>query len=446
MTGFTERSLQAAITTARRARKAKWLTESLGRGQGSLTLKVTASTASWYYAYTPNGTKATDRYPVGPYGAGQVSLADARQRVQELAATKRIAPGGNVRAYLEAQEAERLAREAEVVRQVVVARQAALNVGRHTLEALMSEYVGHLVRGGKWSGPQVRRALNLHVVQGFPALAQTPAREITGQQITEILRALTEENKGRTAAKVRAYLRAAYALGLRAGTDPTVPRTLVAFQITSNPVANVGALAQFNRARDRALSEMELAIFWRYLRGQNTVMSDVVQASLLLGGQRLAQLLRAKVTDYRDGVLTLHDTKGRRTQPRVHALPVSPEAKLILDQRAGEAQILGSEWLFTSTGRVPVVENSISHWVRDWVRGQATVAYFSVGDLRRTCETLLASRGVDTDVRAQIQSHGLGGVQNRHYNRHDYMTEKRNVLTTWGAWLASLDRTDGERQ
>ena len=440
MTDFTERSLQAAITTARRAGKITWLTESLGRGQGSLTLKVTATAASWYYAYTPNGTKATDRYPVGPYGAGQVSLADARQRVRELATIKRIAPGGDLRAYLEAQEQDRLAREAEVVRQAEVARQATLNVGRYTLEALITHYVQHLENNGKWSAKQVQRALNLHVIQALPALAATPAHLVTRSHITDILRALIHTGKGRTAGKVRSYLQAAYNLGLRATSDPTAPQELVAFQITSNPVADVGALAQFNRARDRALSETELAIFWRYLRGQNTVMSDVVQASLLLGGQRLAQLLRAKVTDYRDGVLTLHDTKGRRTQPRVHALPVSPEAKLILDRRAGEAQVLGSEWVFTSNGPVPVVENSISHWVRDWVRSQTAVAPFSVGDLRRTCETLLASRGVNTDVRAQIQSHGLGGVQNRHYNRHDYMTEKRNVLTTWGAWLASLER------
>ena len=446
MTDFTERSLQTAITTARRAGKITWLTESLGRGQGSLTLKVTATAASWYYAYTPNGTKATDRYPVGPYGAGQVSLADARQRVRELATIKRIARGGDLRAYLEAEEAKRRAAEEAAARQAEAQQQAALNAGRYTLEALIDEYVKHLERGARRSAAHVHGALGLHVVRRFPALASASARNITSGQIAEILRALVEARKGRMAGLVRSYLRAAYALGLRAGTDPTVPRTLVAFQITSNPVANVGALAQFNRARDRALSEMELTIFWRYLRGQDTVMSDVVQASLLLGGQRLAQLLRAKVTDYRGGVLTLHDTKGRRTQPRVHALPVSPEARLILDQRVSEAQILGSEWLFTSTGRVPVVENSISHWVRDWVRGQATVAYFSVGDLRRTCETLLASRGVNTDVRAQIQSHGLGGVQNRHYNRHDYMTEKRDVLTTWGAWLASLDRTDGERQ
>ncbi len=343
-----------------------------------------------------------------------------------------------MRAYLEAQEAERQATEAESVRQAEVARQAALNVGRHTLQALIDEYVRHLEVAGRQSTAHVRGALRLHVVRAFPALAATPAHLITRQEITDVLRPLIADDHGRMAGLVRSYLRAAYALGLRASTDATVPQALVAFQIISNPVADVGALTQFNRARDRALSVAELTIFWRYLQQQPGLMSDIVQVSLLLGGQRLAQLLRTKVTDYQDGVLTLLDTKGRRTQPRVHPLPVSPQAAVILDQRVVEAQALESPWLFTSTGRVPVVENSVSHFVHDWVHSQTAIPSFSVGDLRRTCETLLASQGVNTDVRAHIQSHGLGGVQNRHYNRHDYMTEKRAALTAWSAWLAAL--------
>ena len=43
----------------------------------------------------------------------------------------------------------------------------------------------------------------------------------------------------------------------------------------------------------------------------------------------------------------------------------------------------------------------------------------------------MAALGVSSDVRAQIQSHGLGGIQARHYDRHDYMPEKREALALW---------------
>jgi hypothetical protein len=41
-------------------------------------------------------------------------------------------------------------------------------------------------------------------------------------------------------------------------------------------------------------------------------------------------------------------------------------------------------------------------------------------------------------VRAQLQSHGLGGVQQRHYDRHEYALEKRAALEKWARHLAAL--------
>jgi len=51
----------------------------------------------------------------------------------------------------------------------------------------------------------------------------------------------------------------------------------------------------------------------------------------------------------------------------------------------------------------------------------------------------MAALGVSTDVRAQIQSHGLGGIQARHYDRHDYMQEKRAALALWVARLTAKE-------
>jgi len=46
--------------------------------------------------------------------------------------------------------------------------------------------------------------------------------------------------------------------------------------------------------------------------------------------------------------------------------------------------------------------------------------------------------GIAKDIRAQILSHELGGVQARHYDRHQYLDEKRQVLLTWRAYLDGL--------
>ena len=70
--------------------------------------------------------------------------------------------------------------------------------------------------------------------------------------------------------------------------------------------------------------------------------------------------------------------------------------------------------------------------------GTAT-AHFQFSDLRRTAETRLAALGTSKDVRAQLQSHGLGGVQSRHYDQYEYMDVKRAALQTWEAFLSSLN-------
>jgi hypothetical protein len=59
--------------------------------------------------------------------------------------------------------------------------------------------------------------------------------------------------------------------------------------------------------------------------------------------------------------------------------------------------------------------------------------------MRSTCETMMAAMGISKDIRAQIQSHGLGGVQARHYDRHDYMPEKRNALEAWTKRLSAIE-------
>jgi len=56
---------------------------------------------------------------------------------------------------------------------------------------------------------------------------------------------------------------------------------------------------------------------------------------------------------------------------------------------------------------------------------------FSYADIRRTAETEMASLRVSRDIRSQIQSHGLRGVQENHYDMWEYIEQKIEVLTMW---------------
>jgi hypothetical protein len=72
------------------------------------------------------------------------------------------------------------------------------------------------------------------------------------------------------------------------------------------------------------------------------------------------------------------------------------------------------------------------------VAAKAVSSPFTYGDLRRTAETTLAYLKVTKDIRAQLLSHGLGGVQHRHYDRHAYKDEKIAALLQLQDFLDSL--------
>jgi len=53
---------------------------------------------------------------------------------------------------------------------------------------------------------------------------------------------------------------------------------------------------------------------------------------------------------------------------------------------------------------------------------------FTARDLRRTVETRLSAEGVSIEDRSHLQSHGLSGVQTRHYDRYKRINEARAAL------------------
>lgn len=90
--------------------------------------------------------------------------------------------------------------------------------------------------------------------------------------------------------------------------------------------------------------------------------------------------------------------------------------------------------------RVETASAAVSDIVKLMVEQEQARGHFKMRDIRRTCETTLAAMGVSQEVRVQLQSHGLGGVQNRHYGRHKYMDEKRHALDAWMRHLAKLSK------
>jgi hypothetical protein len=66
------------------------------------------------------------------------------------------------------------------------------------------------------------------------------------------------------------------------------------------------------------------------------------------------------------------------------------------------------------------------------------VPHFCPRDLRRTWKTLAGAAGLSKEIRDRIQNHSLKDISSRHYDRYEYMAEKRAAMAQWSTYLDKL--------
>lgn len=441
---ITTREIEAGTKQAQQTGRDVWLADPGARGEGRFNCRCTAAGARIFcYRYT-DATGKRDILRIAGYdpkGRDGLTLDEARQKAGGWA---RLYQSGirDLRAHF-AQEAAAAAEREQVKQESKSA--AERKAKRGSLSALIDAYVKTLE--GRQSKYDAENVLKLHVQEAFPVLASLPAASIKAEQLRDVLARLIEADKGRTAAKLRAYLRAAYSLAMRAGLDPTIPESLGEFDVEANPLDRLPSLSQFSKALHRALTLPELIAFWKRLsKAPEGPPRDALMAAVLLGGQRPTQLLRVTAADVDQsaGTITLLDIKGRNrhANPRRHVLPIPPDLLPIVERRRKACEITEA-LLFGATHKetVGALVNDICAAMKE--AKELERGPFQMRDLRRTAETHLAALGVSSDIRAQLQSHGLGGIQARHYDRHDYMGEKRAALALWGARLKAQQPATG---
>ncbi|GAB1843333.1 hypothetical protein MyNCGM152_40970 [Achromobacter xylosoxidans] len=389
------------------------------RGQSGLAVRRLASGGlSWYLTYSSQ--RRTHRIAIA--ASATLTLAEARERHADLCARIEalrprypdLARVNDLRGMLDADDAQRDAQ--------------AQAEGQATLAALLAAYVEDLKARGRIRVREVETCIARHILAPHPGLAAKPARAVTLDDCLLIVRRVVDGGHVREAAKVRSHLRAAYTAAIAARQRADGLPALAALGLSDNPAANIAALrGGQGKPGERALSLAELRAYWHRIQ-------DVPQLllHLLSGGQRVEQLARVTTTDLdrTSMMMVLRDPKGRRETARVHAVPLLAEALAAID-----AMCPGDGFVFSvSAGRLGASYKAIDDLLKPIVAamlaaGEASEA-FTLGDLRRTVETRLAAAGVPESTRAQLQSHGLSGVQQRHYDRHSYLDEKRAALET----------------
>lgn len=395
------------------------------RPMGALQARKQASGAIAFYWRYSLGT-SSERVSIGLYdsAAPPKSLAPTKSGFSLAAATRAAET-----LSLEHHQNRDIGGRPALVAAQRDAKHAAVEATRlaaaNTLEALLTAYCDHLKALGRRSHIDARNIFKLHVIEAWPREAAKPAKSISSEDVADMMRRLIDSGKGRTANKLRSYARAAYQTAKAAKSKPSVPVLFKAFAIEANPVADTEPDESQNRPDKNPLTVEELRLYWKAIKRLPGFKGAALRFHLLTGGQRIEQLVNLLTANIGQGSILLLDGKGRPGRPpRPHTVPLIDEAAKALSA----CKPTGEFALSTDEGITHLAATTLSSWAMEAASDQ--IAGFKAKRIRSGVETLLASAGVSQDIRGRLQSHGIAGVQARHYDGHDYIPEKRQALET----------------
>ena len=145
---------------------------------------------------------------------------------------------------------------------------------------------------------------------------------------------------------------------------------------------------------------------------------------MLCGAPRIEQFVEARRSNLMDNALVLWDGKGRPGgEKRRHVLPLRGRA--LGDLKAIDTT---GDYLFsTDDGKTHVSGTTLSDWAVDAL-GSESIDGLLMKRVRSGVETLLSSQSVPAEHRGYLQSHGVRGVQAKHYDAYEHFWEKVDAL------------------
>ena len=302
-----------------------------------------------------------------------------------------------------------------------------------TFGDMMTGYVEMLEAKGKKSAGNVKTQIAADIEKKQRKIWSKRAAEIDLDDCVKIVATITDKGKKRQADKIRSYIRSAFSEAIKARGNVNAPAKLRNMNIKMNPARDMVKVEGSSQARTRALSLSEFQAYWSHVKEQPEPGRSIMMLHVLTGGQRMDQLARAGLHDIDNDTqtLTLLDFKGRRSEPRRHSIPLLPEARACIDRITG-----AGEYVFSCDGGIrPINKKYIGERVdkiRDAMKeaNELEGGHFTPGTIRATIETRLAAKPyrVSSDVLGQLLSHGMGGVQQRHYQHHNFHEEKLEAL------------------
>ena len=410
--------------------------------QRGLVLRVSGSldkdgrlkvTRTWAAMCRVRGSTKLRRFTIGDYPG--ICLGDARAKVSRIVGDARR---DGIDPLKQRKEAER---QAEIASQDTV---------RAVVEAYLADLQKRPKKNGDPRAPryivETRRNFTNHVL---PRWGDLNIREISRRDVNDLLDAVRDEGSKVKAAengKQRTIRGGGIAAnrtlaGIRAMFNYAIKRGI----IEATPVAMVD-LPAAEKARERTLTAEEIRAIWNAAEGMGYPFGPFFRLALILG-QRRNEIARMRWSDLdlEEKVWTLQPEATKAG--RAHVVPLAPLAVDILKALPRKSYTVNratrsSPFVLTTEGDRPISGFSKAkpalHRAIGKERDGKALAAWTIHDLRRTAATEMARLGASEFVIGRVLNHAAAGVTGKHYNKYDYLAEKRHALETWAQYLQSL--------
>lgn len=410
------------------------------------------------FVYRVNGRRR--KLSLGEFGDprhGKVSLAEARERFEELSALVRTGKDPLVEREAQQQRVEQQRREA--------ARQGSF-------AQLVDAYIAHLMSRGARSAKEIKRSIE---ADAFQVISRTTrARDIRPEDIRQIMRRVVARKSRAQTNKVRGYLQTIFSFGLKHDQNiesSEVPDVL--FGLEHNPARDIPKVSRPGETgvRDIELDASQIRRLWTAIEAREVgkapasifaakrkqgdivapkeirldpALGSALQLLLATGGQRVEVVVAAAIQEF-DLEQKLWTIPHARRKNRLHTkgphvVPLNETALAIIEAqkaRAGDGQFLFPAP--RSGKRAPHLHIDVLYkGLRRWCDAIEFSVNFAPRDLRQTWMARAGELGISKELRDRIQDRPPSDVGAKHYDSYSYLDEKIDAMDKWDKRLREI--------
>lgn len=282
-----------------------------------------------------------------------------------------------------------------------------------TVTDVFSKYLDE-IKLSKRSWRDVEQVARLYML---PFIGNKKIDMVTALDGVALIDLVTKRSSRNRAAMTLAYLRPFFRWAAGKSIIPT------------NPWAVLVAPQNTTQARERVLTDTELASIWEFSKKAPYPFGPFLQV-LILSGQRRAEVAGMEWFELDEARQLWAIPITRHKQKRGHEVPLPSAAWAVIGNITRH-----SSFLFSTTRVTPI---SGFGRFKERIDKETGVSNWRLHDIRRTAATRMAEMNIPQFTIARVLGHSDTSIT-AVYNRASYRDEKRDALEKWAKFVADLE-------